>query len=623
MSGAANFEFFNKNSFTLIFYTLFLFIFDDFLRFFQHYLMHKVPFLWEIHKVHHSAPVLTPLTLYRVHFVEVFVSGVRRVFGTFFITALMVTLTGEMFRGYEILGAFSITVLFNFLGGNLRHSHIPISFGFLEKIFISPAQHQIHHSKSPEHYDKNFGVALSIWDLMAGSWLKGSSQQKLKFGLVYSERNHREEILSSLYSPLIFAFRKIKVLSFKEGEGLMKKAILILSVFLTSCSGGGGATNGEGADAKGMSHNFSIKKYSETLTEDFFKRELEGAIDAVNSIQSKTSSCSDSFSRNDLRLDWQKGLFALQRILPLASMGLVAENEELEEGLFSRLVEGPYGVNSCSVQENMINKVSFGSYLLRQNPYMDSLEVLLYADVIETNLCSYKLDKGQGLDSWFDANGKEIDLCRGIHAVARSLSQELAQAKDYFVKIQSNDGAVYDESYLQKVYDTLNVFTDKVLKDKKVATPLGQSISCNFPGQLCPKGVEFKFSHLSFQTLLKNLEGVMQVYNNHQNMDLEPQAQGLYQFLNINNHKALADRTYNKITAAYAKAKELEASGQTFVFQVETLDKKECERTTLENNLVPLCSFYLEVKEISNLIKNDLRVALALSKTQQTAGDSD
>lgn len=191
-------------------YTLILFIFDDFLRFFQHHLMHKIPCLWEIHKVHHSAHVLTPLTLYRVHVVEVLISSIRRVLGTVLVTCVMMLLTEQMWTGYEIAGVLAFNFIFNFLGGNLRHSHIPLSFGLLDYVFISPAQHQIHHSKNPKHYDKNFGVALSIWDLIFGSWVKGNPKQKIKVGLVYSERNHTNEIISAHWGPVREAWRQMK-----------------------------------------------------------------------------------------------------------------------------------------------------------------------------------------------------------------------------------------------------------------------------------------------------------------------------------------------------------------------------------------------------------------------------
>jgi len=198
-----------SSSLTLVFYTLGLFVFDDFLRFIQHYFMHKVPALWEIHKVHHSAHTLNPMSLYRVHFVEVGISSLRRIFGTTVLTCTMFVLSTQTISGYQIAGALAFNFVFNVLGGNLRHSHIPLSFGFLERIFISPMQHQIHHSKNPDHFDKNFGVALSIWDQMFKSWHKGETSKTIKVGLGYYERNHKNNLISSLFDPLTSAGKKI------------------------------------------------------------------------------------------------------------------------------------------------------------------------------------------------------------------------------------------------------------------------------------------------------------------------------------------------------------------------------------------------------------------------------
>lgn len=191
-----------SSNLAFITYTLVLFVVDDFLRFMQHYTMHKVPFLWEIHKVHHSAHVLTPMTLYRVHFLEIGISSLRRILGTTFLTCLMFSISSQTISGYHIMGALSFNFIFNLLGGNLRHSHIPLSFGFLERIFISPVQHQVHHSKAPEHFDKNFGVALSIWDQLFSTWHKAKPNQKIKVGLSYSQRNHKNTLTSALLSPL-------------------------------------------------------------------------------------------------------------------------------------------------------------------------------------------------------------------------------------------------------------------------------------------------------------------------------------------------------------------------------------------------------------------------------------
>ena len=57
-----------------------------------------------------------------------------------------------------------------FFGANLRHSHVKLKYpSFLEYIFISPHQHQIHHSDNPIHFNKNMGSKLAIWDWLLGT----------------------------------------------------------------------------------------------------------------------------------------------------------------------------------------------------------------------------------------------------------------------------------------------------------------------------------------------------------------------------------------------------------------------------------------------------------------------
>ncbi len=175
-----------KNNLNILFFSVFFFVFDDFLRFIHHYLMHKIPFLWSIHQTHHSAKILTPITLYRTHPVESAIATIRNSLSIGISTGVFVYLFQSQISFLTILGVHFMGFLFNFLGSNLRHSHIPISFGKIEKIFISPLQHQIHHSTNPEHFDSNFGVSLSIWDQLFGCCLYSkdiSNSKKLRFGL--------------------------------------------------------------------------------------------------------------------------------------------------------------------------------------------------------------------------------------------------------------------------------------------------------------------------------------------------------------------------------------------------------------------------------------------------------
>jgi sterol desaturase/sphingolipid hydroxylase (fatty acid hydroxylase superfamily) len=211
--GAVIFQPLWSDSLRLLVFSLSFFIFDDFLKFFQHMSMHRVPFLWRFHRVHHSAHTLNPLTLYRVHIIEVLISSFRRAFSTISISALFLTLTGEFVTFYEILGAHAFHFIFNLVGGNLRHSHVPLSFGVLEHIFISPAQHQLHHSRSKKDYNQNYGICFSFWDKLFGSFKRGSSRQKIKFGLTYTERKALGSEWSTLVSgPFSEIFDSIKLI---------------------------------------------------------------------------------------------------------------------------------------------------------------------------------------------------------------------------------------------------------------------------------------------------------------------------------------------------------------------------------------------------------------------------
>lgn len=165
-------------------YTLVFFIVEDLSRFSLHRLMHRVPLLWGFHRTHHSAEILTPLTLNRVHPVEMSLYFLRGLIVFSLVSGAFIYVAGSKLTALEILGVDALGFLFNFLGANLRHSHIWLSFGPFERWFISPAQHQIHHSADIQHRDKNFGTCLACWDKWFGSWVKAGSRRRFRFGLL-------------------------------------------------------------------------------------------------------------------------------------------------------------------------------------------------------------------------------------------------------------------------------------------------------------------------------------------------------------------------------------------------------------------------------------------------------
>ena len=186
-------------------YTLAVVVAFDLGVFVAHYLQHRVPVLWEFHKVHHSAQVLTPITVYRMHPVDDMFAGtcvalvVGAMAGTF-VWALGGPVGELLVQGVN-LGLF----VFYVLGYNLRHSHVWLSYPrWLSWLLISPAQHQIHHSRARVHFDRNFGFVLSIWDRFTNTLHVPTQRESLEFGLGGGE----DEDYDSVTALYLLPFRK-------------------------------------------------------------------------------------------------------------------------------------------------------------------------------------------------------------------------------------------------------------------------------------------------------------------------------------------------------------------------------------------------------------------------------
>ena len=153
----------------MLLYSLCILLCYDFIFYCIHYSMHKIPALWAIHKVHHSAEVLTPLTRYREHFIA----------GPIWATggALGYGIPGGVFAwlfdgGITQATVFNIGFFFLLFGfnGSFRHYHVSFRYPrWLEKWIQSPGLHHTHHSYLRQHWDTNLAAITSIWDRMFGT----------------------------------------------------------------------------------------------------------------------------------------------------------------------------------------------------------------------------------------------------------------------------------------------------------------------------------------------------------------------------------------------------------------------------------------------------------------------
>lgn len=162
-----------------------IFVAFDLGRWLGHWLMHRVGGLWAFHKVHHSAEVLTPMTNFRAHPVELAVMAASTTSTTGACAGAIAYLfpAGPLWTSSS-LGAALLLFVFDLGGSLLRHSSVWLSYGpIVERVLISPAQHQIHHSIDPRHLGKNLGFALSIWDGLAGTLYLARQREQLRLGL--------------------------------------------------------------------------------------------------------------------------------------------------------------------------------------------------------------------------------------------------------------------------------------------------------------------------------------------------------------------------------------------------------------------------------------------------------
>jgi sterol desaturase/sphingolipid hydroxylase (fatty acid hydroxylase superfamily) len=175
----------------------------------DHYTSHRIPFFWEIHRVHHSAEFLTPFTIYRLHPVEGLKFLNILALSTGVVGGVAAFVLGADVSAYQVGKTNLILIVFVHLYIHLQHTGIWIAFpGRLARVFMSPAHHQIHHSRNPAHFNTNLGSCLSLFDWLFGTLYVPSRQpEKLLYGVEPFEPEVHKRLL---VEPVVRAFSTLR-----------------------------------------------------------------------------------------------------------------------------------------------------------------------------------------------------------------------------------------------------------------------------------------------------------------------------------------------------------------------------------------------------------------------------
>lgn len=183
----------------------------DLVAWYVHYLQHKVPLLWQFHKVHHSAEVMHPISNFREHPVDNFTYNLVTGLGVGAVNGIAATAFGYIPSVPSLLGVPLLMLAFNLLAYNLRHSHVWLRWpGRWSMVFPSPAHHHIHHSCHPEHVDKNFAFLFPIWDVVFRTYHLPDDDRDVKFGIGDGEADELNSCLNLYLVPFRDAFRIVR-----------------------------------------------------------------------------------------------------------------------------------------------------------------------------------------------------------------------------------------------------------------------------------------------------------------------------------------------------------------------------------------------------------------------------
>lgn len=160
---------------------------------FTHWLNHRSPWLWRLHRVHHLDTEMDVTTTVRLHPLEMPVSALIGI-----PLVAILGLSPWVLLVYELLDA-SITVITH---SNLQ---LPKSIDrWLCYVFVTPSVHRVHHSSYQPETDSNFGAVFPIWDIIFGTFRKATinPQQTMQIGLAELRGREAQRILALLLSPL-------------------------------------------------------------------------------------------------------------------------------------------------------------------------------------------------------------------------------------------------------------------------------------------------------------------------------------------------------------------------------------------------------------------------------------
>lgn len=144
----------------------------DYSFYLWHVLLHRAPFLWRFHAVHHVDRDLDTSTALRFHFGELLASVPWRAG-----QVLVIGISPVTFAIWQVW--FAVCVMFHH--SNVR---LPLQWErWINRVLVTPRMHGVHHSNLPEETNSNWSSGLTLWDWLHGTLRLNVPQKDIGIGV--------------------------------------------------------------------------------------------------------------------------------------------------------------------------------------------------------------------------------------------------------------------------------------------------------------------------------------------------------------------------------------------------------------------------------------------------------
>jgi sterol desaturase/sphingolipid hydroxylase (fatty acid hydroxylase superfamily) len=167
------------------------FVLSDFVEWIIHNLLHRVPGMWEFHKLHHSILELDWIGNFRFHWMEIIIYRAMKYF-----PLVVLGVEGNI----VLLIAIVATLI-----GHLNHSNLKMDYGIFRYILNSPRFHIWHHDNILQgQHGQNFAIVFSLWDwIFKTAYYPSDKEQPESLGF-----ENFEKFPKSLFKRLFYPITK-------------------------------------------------------------------------------------------------------------------------------------------------------------------------------------------------------------------------------------------------------------------------------------------------------------------------------------------------------------------------------------------------------------------------------